>query len=933
MHAAVGTGDARRGFGRRGSVRAVGGARKVRATGIALAIVAATVTAVAGSAAPARAGSFGHDLGKVTFTTSGACVDGTFTVPPGITAVTVTAVGGAGNAGSANSNQLSSYAGGAAGKGSKIVTTVPVTPGMVLYANVAEPITSLPPDGSGAGGPGGIGDQDIGANVNPGGHGGSSSWVTNADPGGACAPAPASVLTVAAGGGGGGGGGTRGPGGAGGTETVNSGHGGDGDQNGQDDGAGGAGGTTSTGGGGGAGGHNSIGLSGCRTGGTGETGLALQGGRGGNAAEDPGGQSGCQGMFTMSGAGGGAGGGWYGGGGGGGADDNRGAGGAGGAGASYVVSGGSVVTAATAANEATSISIMPGDTDPLITTGSSRTVTVGIPMSLTVRATGYPLPTLGFGQVPGNVFQTDNHDGSLTISGTPSQQTGGVLSTTLTATNVDDHGVTHTASQAFTFTINQSPGFFAIDHTTFAVGTADSFDIKTQGGYPSPVLTKSGTLPAGITFVDDGDGTARLVGTAAEGSGGVYPITVTAANAATTTLGTPVTRDYTLSVTPFPTTLALSSTSNPSAPGQSIRFIATVTPVVPGVYVRFSLDGSLYAMVATEADGTATSPATSTLPAGNHTVTANFEGGNGGYGASVAPPLTQSVQVFSSAYSGTSLTATPASPPSFRLQASGGVYAGTPPAGVTLKNSISLNGHGITMDSSGNIYTYTFDPTDKVRVLKIAPDGTWTFVGPSLGNDARGIAVDQAGNVYVGDDLGGRILKVTPAGALSVVISGIQPYAAGTPLDIQGMAIDAAGDLFYSDASYGRVIQLPPPYTGTPTVLASGLGYPAAVAVDASGTVFVEDATGKRVVKISPSGTQTTVATGLHGGTALAVDGAGNLLISDGTTTNVLLLAPPYTGTPTVVTTGHSVQGLTFAPSTGVGSPTQAVTLKSTVIS
>ncbi|MCU1357856.1 MAG: hypothetical protein JWM89_3274, partial [Acidimicrobiales bacterium] len=173
----------------------------------------------------------------------------------------------------------------------------------------------------------------------------------------------------------------------------------------------------------------------------------------------------------------------------------------------------------------------------------------------------------------------------------------------------------------------------------------------------------------------------------------------------------------------------------------------------------------------------------------------------------------------------------------------------------------------------------------------------------------------------------------TPAGAMSVVISGIQPYAAGTPLDIQGMAIDAAGDLFYSDASYGRVIQLAPPYTGTPTVLASGLGYPAAVAVDASGNVFVEDATGNRVVKISPSGTQTTVATGLHGGTALAVDGAGNLLISDGTTTNVLLLAPPYTGTPTVVTTGHSVQGLTFAPSTGVGSPTQAVTLKSTVIS
>ena len=36
--------------------------------------------------------------------------------------------------------------------------------------------------------------------------------------------------------------------------------------------------------------------------------------------------------------------------------------------------------------------------------------------------------------------------------------------------------------------------------------------------------------PAGVTFVDNGNGTATLSGTPAAGTGGVYSITITAAN-------------------------------------------------------------------------------------------------------------------------------------------------------------------------------------------------------------------------------------------------------------------------------------------------------------------------------------------------------------------------------------------------------------------
>ena len=41
-------------------------------------------------------------------------------------------------------------------------------------------------------------------------------------------------------------------------------------------------------------------------------------------------------------------------------------------------------------------------------------------------------------------------------------------------------------------------------------------------------LSETGTLPSGVTFVDNGDGTATLAGTATVA--GTYPLTITASN-------------------------------------------------------------------------------------------------------------------------------------------------------------------------------------------------------------------------------------------------------------------------------------------------------------------------------------------------------------------------------------------------------------------
>ena len=66
---------------------------------------------------------------------------------------------------------------------------------------------------------------------------------------------------------------------------------------------------------------------------------------------------------------------------------------------------------------------------------------------------------------------------------------------------------------------------------TFVVGTAAKFTVTTSGAqYLKMSIEPSGQLPNGITFTDNGDGTATLGGTPAAGSGGVYDLTLTAAD-------------------------------------------------------------------------------------------------------------------------------------------------------------------------------------------------------------------------------------------------------------------------------------------------------------------------------------------------------------------------------------------------------------------
>jgi hypothetical protein len=63
------------------------------------------------------------------------------------------------------------------------------------------------------------------------------------------------------------------------------------------------------------------------------------------------------------------------------------------------------------------------------------------------------------------------------------------------------------------------------------VGVTQTFIVSATGS-PTPSLKTAGTLPTGITFTDNGNGTATFSGTPANGSAGAYGITITAHNTA-----------------------------------------------------------------------------------------------------------------------------------------------------------------------------------------------------------------------------------------------------------------------------------------------------------------------------------------------------------------------------------------------------------------
>jgi hypothetical protein len=117
---------------------------------------------------------------------------------------------------------------------------------------------------------------------------------------------------------------------------------------------------------------------------------------------------------------------------------------------------------------------------------------------------------------------------------------------------IASNGISPEATQAFTLNVDQAPSFTSSSSTNFSVDESASFAVATTG-YPTPTFSESGALPSGVFF----SSTGVLSGTPAPGTGGAYPILITATNGDSAG----ATQAFTLNVDQAPVFTSSSSTT------------------------------------------------------------------------------------------------------------------------------------------------------------------------------------------------------------------------------------------------------------------------------------------------------------------------------------------------------------------------------------
>jgi hypothetical protein len=175
----------------------------------------------------------------------------------------------------------------------------------------------------------------------------------------------------------------------------------------------------------------------------------------------------------------------------------------------------STLTFTLTVNEAPTIAGPSAATFAVGTAGSSGEFTT----------TGYPAATISASGLPAGLSVQSSGAGKAKIVGTPANGTGGEYDVTVTATN----GVGSDASTTIHIVVNEAPELTGPSTARFVSGTASTVGFSSDS-YPQASLSESGALPTGVTFVDNGNGTGTLAGTAAPGTEGTYNVTITASN-------------------------------------------------------------------------------------------------------------------------------------------------------------------------------------------------------------------------------------------------------------------------------------------------------------------------------------------------------------------------------------------------------------------
>jgi hypothetical protein len=287
--------------------------------------------------------------------------------------------------------------------------------------------------------------------------------------------------------------------------------------------------------------------------------------------------------------------------------------------------------------------------------------------------------------------------------------------------------------------------------------------------------------------------------------------------------------------------------------------------------------------------------------------------------------------------------------------------------------SARMNGPvGMAVDAAGNVYFADYY-NQRIRKLTVSTGMITTVVGSGtvgyqgdggLGTAAAlyyptGVAVDNAGALYIADSNNDRVRRVAPPTVPTLTLStvagtgtaGYNGDGVATTANLyspQGVAVDTAGNVYIADTSNDRIRKVAAGTGVISTVAGIGVGGytgengpatsaringPVGMAVDAAGNFYFADYYNQRVRKVTvATGIINTVAgngvagfsgdgaaaTGasLYYPTAVAVDGAGNLYIADNSNHRIRKVTAATSIISTIAGTGTAGVGGDGGPAT-----------------
>ena len=219
---------------------------------------------------------------------------------------------------------------------------------------------------------------------------------------------------------------------------------------------------------------------------------------------------------------------------------------------------------------------------------------------------------------------------------------------------------------------------------------------------------------------------------------------------------------------------------------------------------------------------------------------------------------------------------------------------------VDLAFSSTLNGpRDVAVDAAGNVWV---GASGIGSVGKFSPLGVVAAGSPFATGRSTSLAIDSNGNAWTASS--GSVYELTPSGASA---SGSPFSFTGTTGD--GLAFDPAGHLWIANSS-GTILELSSSGTSMGS-FASGAG-PFGIALDIAGNSFLPNPNGNNIFKLSPAGVHTGTYTCacMTGPRSVAFDHNNNLWAADFNANK--LIAFNSSGTP-VSSSGYPGGGLSGA--------------------